>query len=116
MIDIVVADRRAVSTIQSDPVLFRLLAEHPPSLDLWVRLFRTLLDGADDDRALGAVASVLSATIGCRRLPVRDRPRRRHAPPRGAAAVRRSRSSLHVSGSGAIERSIIPGAASPSHV
>jgi AcrR family transcriptional regulator len=68
VIDIVVADRRAVSTIQSDPVLFRLLGEHPPSLDLWVRLFRILLDGADDDRAR-VQASVLSAAIGAVAYP-----------------------------------------------
>jgi AcrR family transcriptional regulator len=64
----VVANRRSVSTIQADPVLFRLLAEHPPSLDLWVRLFRILLDGAADDRAR-VQASVLSATIGAVAYP-----------------------------------------------
>ena len=37
LVDAVVANRRSLSTLQSDPVLFRLLAEHPPSLSLWTR-------------------------------------------------------------------------------
>src|SRR6478735_5620255 len=40
LIDAVVEDRRSVSTLQSDPVLFRMLGEHPPSIRMWARLFR----------------------------------------------------------------------------
>jgi AcrR family transcriptional regulator len=63
MIDVVVSNRRALSTLQSDPVLFRFLGEHEPSRQLWARLFPALLG----DR-LGATnrvrAAVLSAAIG----------------------------------------------------
>jgi AcrR family transcriptional regulator len=63
LVDAVVANRRSLSTLQSDPVLFRLLAEHPPSLSLWTRVFGILLGDDADDRAL-VRASVLSAVIG----------------------------------------------------
>ena len=63
LVDAVVANRRSLSTLQSDPVLFRLLAEHPPSLSLWTRIFGILLGDDADDRAL-VRASVLSAVIG----------------------------------------------------
>jgi AcrR family transcriptional regulator len=63
VIDAVVANRRSLSTLQRDPVLFRLLAEHPPSLSLWTRVFGILLGDDADDRAL-VRASVLSAVIG----------------------------------------------------
>ena len=63
LVDAVVANRRSLSTLQSDPVLFRLLAEHPPSLSLWTRVFSTLLGDDADDRAI-VRASVLSAVIG----------------------------------------------------
>ena len=63
LVDAVVANRRSLSTLQSDPVLFRLLAEHPPSLSLWTRVFGILLGDDADHRAL-VRASVLSAVIG----------------------------------------------------
>jgi AcrR family transcriptional regulator len=63
LVDAVVANRRSLSTLQRDPVLFRLLAEHPPSLSLWTRVFGILLGDDADDRAL-VRASVLSAVIG----------------------------------------------------
>ena len=63
VIDSVVGNRRALSTLQSDPVLLRLLGEHPPSRQLWVRLYSVLL-GDDLDEAARVRAAVLSAAIG----------------------------------------------------
>jgi AcrR family transcriptional regulator len=63
IIDTVVGNRRALSTLQSDPVLFRLLGEHQPSRQLWTRLFSVLL-GDDLGGAERVRAAVLSAAIG----------------------------------------------------
>ncbi len=63
VIDIVVGNRRALSTLQRDPVLFRLLGEHEPSRQLWARLFPMLL-GADLGQTNRVRAAVLSAAIG----------------------------------------------------
>lgn len=68
VIDAVVSNRRSLSTLQRDPVLFRLLAEHPPSLRLWTRVFAVLLGDGADDRAL-VRSSVLSAVIGSVNYP-----------------------------------------------
>ena len=65
VIDVVVENRRSVSTLQSDPVLVRMLAEHPPSIRMWVRLFRILLGDDVDDR--GRIrASVVSPPSSAR--------------------------------------------------
>ena len=58
-----VENRQSVSTLQSDPVLFRLLGEYPPSIRMWIRLFRILLGDDVDDRAR-IRASVLAAILG----------------------------------------------------
>ncbi|MHB8663818.1 MAG: TetR/AcrR family transcriptional regulator [Acidimicrobiales bacterium] len=63
LLDVVVANRSALSTLQSDPVLFRLLVEYPPSFRLWTRVFDVLLDGEVGDRAL-VRSAVLSAALG----------------------------------------------------
>jgi AcrR family transcriptional regulator len=63
VVEVVISNRRSLSTLQRDPVLFRLLAEHPPSLHLWNRVFRILLGDDADARQL-VRASVLSAVIG----------------------------------------------------
>lgn len=68
VVDVLVANRRTLSTLQSDPVLFRLLGEHPPSLRMFVRLFRTLLGDDVGDRAR-VQASVLSAAFGAVAYP-----------------------------------------------
>lgn len=68
-----VQQRRAIGTLQNDPVLVRLLGEYEPSRRLWSRLFAALV-GAEpagtepaghelDDRDRVAAAA-LSATIG----------------------------------------------------
>jgi AcrR family transcriptional regulator len=63
VIDIAVARRRAVSTLQNDPVLVRWLGEYEPSRRMWARLFSEVLGDDLDDR--GRVrAAVLSAAIG----------------------------------------------------
>jgi AcrR family transcriptional regulator len=68
VVDALVANRRTLSTLQSDPVLFRLLGEHPPSLRMFVRLFNLVLGDTGDDRAR-VRASVLSAAFGAVAYP-----------------------------------------------
>jgi AcrR family transcriptional regulator len=63
VIDGAVERRQAVSTLQNDPVLVRLLGEYEPSRHLWNRLFAVLL-GDDLDERGRARAAVLSAAIG----------------------------------------------------
>jgi AcrR family transcriptional regulator len=63
VIDAVVEDRQSVSTLQSDPVLFRMLGEHPPSIRMWTRLFRILL-GDDVDERGRIRASALAGILG----------------------------------------------------
>jgi AcrR family transcriptional regulator len=58
-----VSQRRAISTLQSDPVLVRTLSSYGPSKQLWPRLF-SALTGAELDRRSRARAAVLSAAIG----------------------------------------------------
>ena len=63
VIDSVVENRRALRTLQNDPVLFRLLGEHQPSQRLWVRLFSALV--GDEVGAPARVrAAVVSAALG----------------------------------------------------
>lgn len=70
VIDAVVVRRRSVCILQNDPVLFRMLGEHPSSIRMWARLFRLLLGddvqgrGPDDARArvrASALSGILSA-------------------------------------------------------
>jgi AcrR family transcriptional regulator len=63
LVDAGVNQRRAIGTLQSDPVLVRILGEYAPSRQLWARLFAVLL-GHDLDAAARVRASVLSAAIG----------------------------------------------------
>jgi AcrR family transcriptional regulator len=57
-IDMAVRDRRLVRTLQFDPVVVRLLAEHEPFQRFMARLYEVLLDDADDDmRIAGAMFS-----------------------------------------------------------
>ncbi len=58
-----VDQRRAISTLQSDPVLVRVLGEYGPSRQLWARLFAQLL-GHDLDEKERTRAAALSAVIG----------------------------------------------------
>ena len=61
IVEVVVADRAAWHTLQSDPVLLRLLADHEPSRALWSRLFGMLVGHGPGARVR---AAVLSAAIG----------------------------------------------------
>ena len=69
IIEVVVANRTSLSTLQNDPVLFRLLGEHPPSRRLWAEIFGELLGHGPDDRAR-IRASVLSAILGAVSFPL----------------------------------------------
>jgi AcrR family transcriptional regulator len=63
LVDAAVDRRRAVSTLQSDPVLVRVLGEYEPSRHLWAKVFTVLL-GHDLDEQARARAAALSAAIG----------------------------------------------------
>jgi AcrR family transcriptional regulator len=63
VIDAAVERRRAVSTLQNDPVLVRLLTEHQPFQRLWARIFSVLLGGEAGVPAR-VRAAALSAAIG----------------------------------------------------
>ena len=60
-----VRDRRLVRTLQFDPVVVRLLAEHEPFQRLMSRLYRVLLDDVDQDNLIqvamlsGAISSAV---------------------------------------------------------
>jgi AcrR family transcriptional regulator len=57
VIDMAVRDRRLVRTLQFDPVVVRLLAEHAPFQRFMDRLYRVLLDHEDDRRIEAAMLS-----------------------------------------------------------
>jgi AcrR family transcriptional regulator len=65
VIDMAVRDRRLVRTLQFDPVVVRLLAEHEPFQLFMSRLYRVLLDGGDEDNLIqvamlsGAISSAV---------------------------------------------------------
>lgn len=63
VIDLAVARRHMVSTLQSDPVMVRFLAQHEPFRKLMDRLFFVLI-GADPDAEARVPAAMLSAAIG----------------------------------------------------
>ncbi len=58
VIEMAVRDRRLVRTLQFDPVVVRLLAEHEPFQRFMDRLYEVLLDDTDEDtRIAGAMFS-----------------------------------------------------------
>lgn len=58
VIEMAVRDRRLVRTLQFDPVVVRLLAEHQPFQQFMDRLYQVLLDDTDEDtRIAGAMFS-----------------------------------------------------------
>ena len=87
VIDLAVARRRMVGTLQHDPVIVRLLGEFEPFQQFMQRLFGVLLAGGVESPGPGAGGD---DHLGHRRggdpSPGR-RPRRRHAPVRAGAAV-----------------------------
>lgn len=62
VIEMTVARRRWVATLQFDPVIVRLLGEHEPFRQFMTRLYAVLLD-EDDDLEARVMAAVLSAAI-----------------------------------------------------
>ncbi len=64
VIDLAVARRRMVSTLQHDPVVVRLLAEHEPFQQFIDRLNRVLLGEGSDPRARLRAAMIASAIGG----------------------------------------------------
>lgn len=61
VITMAVRDRRLVRTLQFDPVVVRLLAEHPPFQRFMDRLYRVLLPDSGDDVLIEA--AMLSGAI-----------------------------------------------------
>lgn len=64
VIDLAVARRRLVGTLQHDPVIVRLLGQHRPFREFMERLFRSLLDGRTDATTRVRVAMITSAIGG----------------------------------------------------
>jgi AcrR family transcriptional regulator len=62
VIDLAVEDRRLASTLQFDPVVVRLLSQHPPFQQFMTRLYGVLIGDAGDEARLGA--AMLSGAIG----------------------------------------------------
>lgn len=62
LIDLAVTRRQWVGTMTSDPVIIRILSEHPPFLRFMSRLYGMLLDQRDDTQARVA-AAIMSAAI-----------------------------------------------------
>jgi AcrR family transcriptional regulator len=71
VVDVVVSRRQSICILQNDPVLFRMLGEHPPSIRMWNRLFRLLLaDASDgDDQRARIRASALSGILSAAAYP-----------------------------------------------
>lgn len=62
LIDLAVTRRRWVGTLTNDPVIVRILGEHPPFQRFMSRLYGVLLDQRDDTQARVA-AAIMSAAI-----------------------------------------------------
>jgi AcrR family transcriptional regulator len=62
LIDLAVTRRKWVGTLTSDPVIVRILGEHPPFQLFMSRLYGVLLDQRDDTKARIA-AAIMSAAI-----------------------------------------------------
>lgn len=62
LIDLAVARRQWVGTLTSDPVIVRILGEHPPFQRFMSRLYGVLLDQRDDTKAR-VTAAIMSAAI-----------------------------------------------------
>ncbi|HXY27143.1 MAG TPA: TetR/AcrR family transcriptional regulator [Acidimicrobiales bacterium] len=64
VIDLAIGRRRLVSTLQHDPVIVRLLAQHEPFQHFMERLFRVLLGDRDNAKGRTRAAMVASAIGG----------------------------------------------------
>lgn len=63
VIDLAVGRRRWIGALQNDPVMVRLLAEHPPLQHLMARVYGLLLGDAVGPEAQ-VTAAMMAATIG----------------------------------------------------
>jgi len=61
VVDVAVAERKRASTLQFDPAVARLLAEHPPFQRFNERLYCVLVDNSSDEGQL--VAAMLSGAV-----------------------------------------------------
>jgi AcrR family transcriptional regulator len=64
VVGMAVERRRWVMSLQNDPVMVRLLGEHPPFRELITRLYAILLDEADDTEARVSAALFSGAIAG----------------------------------------------------
>jgi len=63
VVDLAVERRRMASALQGDPVMIRLLGEHPPFRDLMTRLYTVLL-GEEPGAASRVPAAMIAGAIG----------------------------------------------------
>jgi AcrR family transcriptional regulator len=63
VIDMAVERRRWVSALQGDPVMIRLLGEHPPFVELMTRVY-ALLMGEEAGPAVAVRTAIVSAAVG----------------------------------------------------
>lgn len=68
LVDVAVTRRKWMGTLTGDPVIVRILGEHPPFQRFMSRLYGVLLDQRDDTKARLA-AAIMSAAIACGREP-----------------------------------------------
>jgi AcrR family transcriptional regulator len=64
VIDLAVTRRTWVCTLPTDPVIVRLLGEHPPFQEFISRLYAVLLDEHDDTEARVSAAVLSAAIVG----------------------------------------------------
>ena len=64
LVDLAVARRQWVGTLTGDPVIIRILGEHPPFQQFMSRLYGVLLDERDDTQARVAGAIMSAAIAG----------------------------------------------------
>lgn len=62
LVDLAVTRRKWIGTLTGDPVIVRILGEHPPFQSFMSRLYGVLLDQRDDTKARVA-AAIMSAAI-----------------------------------------------------
>jgi AcrR family transcriptional regulator len=63
VIDMAVERRRWVSALHGDPVIIRLLGEHPPFVELMARVY-ALLMGQEAGPAVAVRTAIVSAAVG----------------------------------------------------
>jgi AcrR family transcriptional regulator len=72
VVELVIKRRRWVRALQYDPVMVRLLSQHPPLRGLILRLYSILIDEADDTEARISAALFSGAIAGTVINPIID--------------------------------------------